>query len=68
MKEFIEVLKNSPDGAYDFISNNYYNMSKEELKDIIKELLYAMYDNMSREEHNRIFYDVALELVDVYEE
>lgn len=68
MKEFIDVLKNNPDGAYDFICNNYYNMSKEELKNVIKELLYAVYDNLDRAEHNKIFYDVAMELVDAYEE
>lgn len=66
MDDFISILQNNPDEAYDFICNNYYNMSKEELKDIIKELLYAVYENTSRAEHNKIFYDVSLELVDTY--
>lgn len=68
MKEFIEVLKNNPDGAYDFICNNYYKMSKEELKDITKELLYSVHDNVSKAEHNKILKDVAVELADNYEE
>lgn len=68
MKEFIELLKNNPDGAYDFICNNYYNMSKEELKDITKELLYAIYDKTDRAEQKTILYDVALELIDTYTE
>lgn len=66
MKEFIEVLKNNPDHAYDFISNNYYKMSKEELKDITKELLFAIYENVTKTEHNDILNDVAKELEDSY--
>lgn len=68
MEELIKVLKNNPDGAYDFICNNYYNMSKEELKDIAKELLYAVYDNVTKAEHNKILADVATELEDFYTE
>lgn len=66
MKEFIEVLKNNPNGAYDFICSNYYKMSKEELKDIIKELLYAVYENATKAEHDIILGDVAVELEDFY--
>ena len=68
MKEFIELLENNPDKAYDFISNNYYKMSKDELKDITKELLYAMYDKMTKEEHNEALADVAEELKSFYTE
>lgn len=68
MKEFIELLENNPDKAYDFISNNYYKMSKDELKDITKELLYAMYDKMTKEEHNMALADVAEELKSFYTE
>lgn len=66
MKEFIEVLRNNPNGAYDFICNNYYKMSKEELKDITKELLYAIYENVTKDEHDTILGDVAVELEDFY--
>lgn len=68
MKDFIEVLKNNPDGAYDYICNNYYKMSKEELKDITKELLYAVSDNVTKAEHDEILNDVATELEDTYTE
>lgn len=68
MKEFIEVLENNPEKAYDFICNEYYKMSKDELKDITKELLYAMYDKMSKEEHNMALADVAEELKATYTE
>lgn len=68
MKEFIEVLKNNPDGAYDFICNNYYKMSKEELKDVAKELLFAVHDNVTKDEHNKILDDAATELEETYTE
>lgn len=68
MKEFINVLENNPDKAYDFICNNYYKMSKDEIKDIAKELLYAMYDKMDKEEHNLALADVAEELKSYYTE
>ena len=68
MQELINVLKNNPDGAYDFICNNYYNMSKEELKDFAKELLYAIHSNTTKIEHNKMLDDVAEELAESYEE
>lgn len=69
MKEFIEILKNNPNSAYDFVSNNYYKMSKEELRDIAKELLFAIYDNVvNTAEHDKILNDVASELEDYYVE
>ena len=67
MKEFIKILKNNPDGAYDFICNNYYKMSKEELKDIAKELLYAIH-YFHKEEEKDILESVGIELEDSYTE
>ena len=64
MLELIKVLKNNPNGAYDFICNNYYNMSKEELKDFAKELLYAIHTNTDKAEHDKILNDVAVELAE----
>ena len=64
MKALIEVLKNNPNGAYDFIANNYYKYNKEELKDIVKELLYAIHTNTTKAEHDKILNDVAEELAD----
>lgn len=68
MKEFIDVLKSNPNGAYDYICNNYHEMSKEELKNIVKELLYAVYDNVTDAEHDEILMDTATELEDFYSE
>lgn len=68
MEEFIGVLKNNPNGAYDFICNNYHNMSKTELKDAVKELLYAVHANVTKTEHDKILNDAAEELKDIYKE
>lgn len=68
MKEFIKLLESNPDKAYDFISNEYYRMSKDDLKNVAKELLYAMYDKMTKEEHNEALADVAEELKSFYTE
>ena len=67
MNEFIEVLKNNPNHAYDWICANYYLMSKEELKDITKELLYTIYSNCTKYEHNEMLKEVSKELKDMYE-
>ena len=67
MEELIKVLKNNPNGAYDFIVNNYYNMSKEELKNFAKELLYAIHTNTTKAEHDQILKDTADELIEQYE-
>ena len=60
-KRYIYSLLNSEGkdtpSSYDFIANNYYTMSKEELKDIILELDYALSRDSSYE-------DVAQELKD----
>lgn len=69
MKEFIEILRSNPNGAYDYISSNYYKMSKEELRDVAKELLFAVYDNVvNTAEHNEIMNSVAEELENYYVE
>lgn len=39
-KQYLDALKNGD--SYDFICNNYFNFSKDELKDIILELTYAI--------------------------
>ena len=70
MMKFVEILRNNPNHAYDFISQNAWNFSKDELRDIIKEFLYAVsYDSVERElVRNEILNDVAEELNDMYSE
>ena len=41
LDEFLESL--SKDKSYDYIANNYMAFRKDELKDIILELLYAIH-------------------------
>ena len=66
MTEFISVLECNPNSAYDFICNNYYRMSKEELKDATKELLYIIHVKMDEAEHNKALEYVAEELRNSY--
>ena len=66
-KEFIECLKNNPNHAYDCIANNAWAMSKDELTDVCKELIYAVY-NYGTVERKEIFNDVSEELNDLWEE
>ena len=68
MNYLIGVFESNPDAAYDYICNNYYKMSKEELKDVAKELLYIMHVKMSKEEHDKALGYVAEELRDFYAE
>lgn len=63
MMEFVKVLKENPDHAYDFIANNYYKMSKEELASVAKELLYAIH-YFNKMEEAEILESVAVELED----
>lgn len=66
MENFIKVLREKPNNAYDYICNNYWSMNKDELRDIIKELLYAIYDHHSELGHNRILLEVSEELESSY--
>lgn len=67
MKNFIEVLKSNPNHAYDHIANEGYKMSKEELVQIAKELLYTIYNNNTKTMHNLMLEEVADELEDYIE-
>lgn len=66
MEEMIRILREDCDSAYDYISNYYNNFSKEELADIAKELLYAIYTNAMGIK-DEILNDVADELTDKYD-
>ena len=62
MKEFVDCLRNNPEHAFDFISQNGHLFSKEELKGIVKELLYAIHANVTVIEHDEILSDAADDL------
>lgn len=52
----------------DFICNNYWKMSKDEIVNITKELIYGIYANVTKTERDAIMFDVAIELDEKYEE
>lgn len=45
MKEFIEICENNPHRAYDFMIRHEHEASRNELRNIILELLYAISDH-----------------------
>ena len=66
--EFTEVLKNSPELTYDFISINSYKMDKTEIVAIAKELLYGIYNDCDSMQMEQLLGDVAIELDEQYDE
>lgn len=68
MAEFTEVLRNDPDHAYDFIGQNYWKMNKEELGNIIKELIFGVKEYVFKHEYKDIMGSVAIELDERYDE
>ena len=73
MLQFVEVLQTNPDHAYDFVSSNYWKMSKEELANIVKELLYGIHTAkrngvILESDEEEILDSVAEELYQQYEE
>lgn len=68
MMKFVEILRNNPNHAFDFMAENAWQFSKDELRSIIKELLYAISHDVSELEHEEILMEVAEELNDMYSE
>ena len=68
MEQFVDCLRNNPDHAFDFIANEYYKFSKDELKDICKELLYGIYHAESRgritKDDSKVIYECAADSLD----
>lgn len=65
VREFVEVMetelaRKDECSAYDYITENYMDFSKSELKDIIKELLYALHCAEQRHDIMRIDYETIL--------
>ena len=62
-RKFIELIGTENYGsAYDFIANTYYRMSKEELKSICLEALYAMYYCLDHYDEERCYQSMYDEL------
>lgn len=68
MKQFIEILRNDHDKAFDFIANNAWQFSKDELRNICKELVYGIYKSVEDVDQDSLFENVADELFDWYSE
>jgi hypothetical protein len=68
MEKFVEVLRNNPNHAYDFISNNGHTFNKTELIDIIKEFIYAVANRVDKFDRESVWDNVAEELAEQYTE
>lgn len=66
--ELIECLRNNPSHAYDYIANNTWAMSKSDLTDICKELIYGVIDYETKRGAREILGNVADELSDMWED
>ena len=64
MKEYIEELKKGK--GFDWIACHGHELSKYELIDIVKELEYAIYDNLYSFEAKEIYDAAAEELMNSY--
>lgn len=60
MKAVIRLLGSHPEHVYDYIANNYYKMTKEELKMVLLEALYAIYYCSSRD-YEPVYYQSMYE-------
>lgn len=70
MAEFINNLKNNPHKAYVFFSSNSYRFDENELKDIIKELLFSLHYHVNTRSYGDLYGvildDTAAELEEIY--
>lgn len=56
MENFVEILKINPDHAFDWIANNGHELSKTELIEICRELIYAL--SYVQEQHGLAKYEM----------
>lgn len=70
MANFTEILKNEPKKAYDFIANYGHLFDKNELINIIKELIYGMRTSLlnSISIFEDTMFNIGIELDDQYDE
>ena len=72
MMEFTEILKNEPQKAYDYISCNAYRFTKNDLTDILKEVLYSIHYHVNNRFYGDLYRDilgdVQIELDESYNE
>ena len=70
--DFTEVLKNEPEKAFDFITCNAYRLEKDDLVNILKEVLYSVKYHTEGHFYGSLYADilgdVQIELDENYEE
>ena len=64
--DIIRALKNG--NVFEFMANNWWEIEKEDLKDIAKELDYAIYEMVSYLDYEEIQNDTVNNLMEVWEE
>lgn len=72
MMEFTQVLADDPKRAYDFISQNAHRLTKDNLVDILKEVLCSVRLNTNSTYYGGLYddicTDVQVELDELYDE
>lgn len=68
MANFTETLKNDPKKAYDFIANYGHLFNKNDLINIIKELIYGMHTCLIDSLFENTMLNIGIELDDQYDE
>ncbi len=68
LAEIMEVMRTSPRRTYDVLSENSYLLSKTEVVDIAKELLYAIYSFCPESQVGEMMTMVTDELEYLYKE
>ena len=67
LQELNEILLNDRGNLYDFICNNYYSLSKEDIKDLCKEafdLLYTFSERLNGNDQDKHLKKVHREYYD----
>ena len=64
MEDLLEKMKEQD--LYDFVANNYWNMSKEQLKEVILSILGVVYDEYAHS--NKDWKDFEKKVHDEYKE
>lgn len=67
MMEFTEILKNKPSKAKEYIENNNYRMQKEDITNILIEVLRGMEIGCYHPQYEQIMTDIQIELDEQYD-
>lgn len=68
MMELTEILKNEPNKAKEYIENNIYRMSKEDISNILIEVLRGLEVGCYHPQFEKIMTDIQIELDEHYDE